>query len=83
VCVVTRPEILVTLVRLARKTFDEDDLDFSERTTFEEIDAWDSLNHMHMVVAMEKAFSIRFDLGELKRLVHVSDLVDIIEQKHG
>jgi acyl carrier protein len=77
----TRPEILATLVKLAQKTFDEDDLTFSEKTSFEEIDEWDSLNHMHMVVAMEKAFSLRFDLGELKRLVHVSDLVDIIERK--
>lgn len=77
----TRPEILLTLVKLAQKTFDEDDLAFSEGTPFEEIDDWDSLNHMHMVVAMEKAFALRFDLGELKRLVHVSDLVDIIEQK--
>jgi acyl carrier protein len=77
----TRVDILTTLVQLARKTFDEDELVFSESTAFEAIEEWDSLNHMHMVVAMEKAFSIRFDLGELKRLVRVSDLVDIVERK--
>ena len=77
----TRPEILGTIVELGRKTFDEDELSFDERTLFDDIDEWDSLNHVHMVVGMERAFGIRFDLGELKRLVRVSDLVDIIERK--
>jgi acyl carrier protein len=76
----TRTDILRTLLALARKTFDEDDLAFDESTAFEDIDDWDSMNHVHMVVAMEKAFSVRFGIGELQRVVRVADLIDIIER---
>ncbi|HVU04659.1 MAG TPA: acyl carrier protein [Polyangiaceae bacterium] len=77
----TRSEILATILRLGRKIFDEEELSFDEATLFDDIDEWDSLNHVHMVVGMEKAFGIQFDLGELKRLVRVSDLIDIVERK--
>jgi acyl carrier protein len=76
----SRAQILETLIVLARKTFDEDELSFAEDTLFEDLDAWDSFNHIHMVVAMEKAFQIRFGIGELQQLTRVADLIDIIER---
>jgi len=74
----SRPEILKTLVELARDIFDEEELCFDESTPFAQIDAWDSMNHVRMVVAMERAFKVRFNIGELQRVERVSDLVDII-----
>jgi acyl carrier protein len=79
----TRLEILQQLITLARRVFDEDEVSFDESTPFEAIDDWDSANHVHMVVAMEKAFAIRFDLASLQRLHKVADLVDIIEQRRA
>jgi acyl carrier protein len=76
----TRSEILDTLVSLGREVFDEPELRFGEQTDFEKIEAWDSMSHVHMVVGMERAFSIRFGIGDLQRLARVADLIDVIER---
>jgi acyl carrier protein len=81
VACMTRDEILGTLVRLARKTFEEDELAFDAQTLFADIEDWDSPNHIHMVSAMEKAFAIRFELSDLQRLERVSDLIDVIARR--
>ncbi len=78
-----RSDIVAKLVALGRDVFDEEDLSFDEDTRFDQIEEWDSSNHVHMVVAMEKAFAIRFVLSELQRLVYVRDLVDIIERRRA
>jgi acyl carrier protein len=75
----SRTEILQHLVELAREVFDEEDLDFRADTRFEDLDAWDSMNHVRMVVAMERRFEVRFGVGELQRVERVSDLLDLIE----
>ena len=76
----TRSQILKALVELARKVFDDEELEFFESTMFDDIDAWDSVNHVHMVVAMEQRLGIRFRIGDLKRVVRVADLIDAIER---
>jgi acyl carrier protein len=81
---VTRAEILKQLIDLGRDVFDEDDLSFEETTRFEDLKEWDSLNHVRMVVAMERAFKIRFSMGDLQVVTRVADLIDIIERLlHG
>ena len=76
----TRAEILTRLIDLGRNVFDEEDFSFAEATDFKDVKAWDSLNHMRMVVAMERAFKVRFSIGDLQRVTRVSDLIDIIER---
>jgi acyl carrier protein len=73
-----RSQILHVLIELARNVLDEDDLNLSETTLFSDLEAWDSMNHVRMVVAMERAFKIRFAIGDLQRVVSVADLIDII-----
>jgi acyl carrier protein len=77
----TNDEILSTLLSIAHQVFDDDDVDFSMDTLFKDIEEWDSLSHMHMVVRMEKTFGIRFQQAELQTLVSVSDIVEIIARK--
>jgi acyl carrier protein len=74
----TRAEILTRLIELGRDIFDEEGLCFEEATRFEDVKEWDSLNHVRMVVAMERAFRVRFALGDLQAVKRVSDLIDII-----
>lgn len=71
-------ELLPRLLEIARDVLDEEELDFGPGTPFEEIEAWDSLNHIHMVVRMEQAFGIRFDLASLQNVEKVGDLLGII-----
>ena len=52
----TRADLLPILLRIAREVTDEDDLDFGPETQFADIEEWESLNHIHMVVRMEDVF---------------------------
>jgi len=77
----TRSEILPEILSIAREVFDDEDVDFDGTTLFDAIDEWDSLSHVHMVVRLEKAFAIRFQQTEMRKLVRVQDLLDLIATK--
>ena len=64
-----------------RTVFEDDDIIVSRETTADDIDAWDSLSHMNLVMAIEMEFGIRFALGELQTLKNVGHLADLIEKK--
>ena len=81
---ITREKLLPSLLEIARDVTGEDDLQFDAQTPFENIEEWDSLNHVHMVVGMEDAFGIRFkDPSRLQNIVKVQDLLDIIADLKG
>ena len=61
--------------------FEDESILLNERSTNSEIEAWDSLNHIQMITAVEKHFKIRFDLNELLNFKDVGDLCRSIQQK--
>mgnify|MGYP000989739472 CR=1 FL=1 len=77
----TREEIFIGVRDIFRDIFDEDDLVIQDATTSDDIEDWDSLNHINLVSAIEKEFSIRFALGELSTLKDVGAMVDLIVEK--
>ena len=74
-------DILAELTPIFREVFDDDSIVITRQTTANDIDAWDSLSHMNMVMAVEVKFRIRFALGELPSLRNVGDLVDLTTKK--
>ncbi|MBQ9008311.1 MAG: acyl carrier protein, partial [Clostridia bacterium] len=44
---------------------------------------WDSLEHINLMVAVENAFGIKFNMGQIGSLKNVGEMVDLIEQKVG
>ena len=74
-------DILAELTPIFREVFDDDTIVITRQTTANDIDAWDSLSHMNMVMAVEVKFSIRFALGELPSLRNVGDLADLTAKK--
>jgi len=50
-------------------------------TSSDEIEDWDSLNHINLVSAIEKEFKIKFALGELMALKDVGAMVNLIVEK--
>ena len=72
--------LLVELSGVFRKVFKNEDLEISEKTTSEDIEHWDSLNNMILVVMIEDHFNIRFDLDEVQNLKNVGDLCACIER---
>lgn len=61
--------------------FDDDTIVLFRETTAEDIEDWDSLAHITLIVAVEKEFNIKFDLIELKQLQNVGEMLDLIQLK--
>ena len=55
-----REEIIGRLGSIFKDIFDEEDLEINDKTTAEDIEDWDSLAHINLVVAIEKEFSVKF-----------------------
>tara|TARA_B100001964_G_C13939405_1_gene468238 strand:- start:402 stop:647 length:246 start_codon:yes stop_codon:yes gene_type:complete len=74
----TRNEVFSGIQDIFRDIFDADDLVISNTTNSDEIEDWDSLNHINLVSAIEKEFKIKFALGELETLRDVGAMVDLM-----
>jgi acyl carrier protein len=77
----TRDEVLSNVQDIFRDIFDEKDLIIENGTTSNDIEGWDSLNHIGIISAAEKEFRIKFALGELSTLKDVGSMIDLIIEK--
>lgn len=74
-------EILAKLTPIFQQVFEDECVVINRETTADDIDAWDSLSHINLVLAVEMEFKIRFALGELQALKNVGEMVDLIGKK--
>ena len=77
----TREEIFNGVQDIFRDIFDEDGMVIKNATSSDEIEDWDSLNHINLVSAIEKEFKIKIALGELMTLKDVGAMVDLMMEK--
>jgi acyl carrier protein len=64
-----------------RDLFDDDDIVVKDTTTASDIEGWDSLNNVKLMVRIEEKFGFRFKTGEVVSLKSVGDLVKLIEAR--
>jgi len=64
-----------------QQVFDDDTISIMPETTANDIDGWDSLSHVNLIVAVEAQFGIRFNQKELLTFKNVGDLLRSIESK--
>jgi acyl carrier protein len=76
-------DILSRVQSIMADTFDDDDLMVTADTTAADVEDWDSLSHIRLVVAIEREFGIKFSNAEVEGLQNVGDLVSIIDAKQG
>lgn len=77
----TEAKILEQLVQIFREIFDNNDITLNMDTTAEDIEGWDSFNHINIIVAAEMRFSIKFATAEIEGLRNVGELVELIAKK--
>lgn len=65
------------------EVFDDDDIKIAPEMTANDVDGWDSLSHVNLIVAIEGRFGIRFNQKELLGFKNVGDLLRSIEAKIG
>jgi len=76
-------EIQRRLTDIFRDIFDREDIVLTRELTSADIEDWDSLANINLVVAIEKEFGISFNLNEIKSLADVGDMLDLIKAKVG
>ena len=74
----SRQEIMKKLEEIFRDVFDEDSLEISEEMTSNDIDDWDSLHQISVLVAVEDEFDIKLAISDMRNLENVGDLVNLI-----
>ena len=74
-------EIYEKLNELFRELFSNDDIVLKPETTAEDVEGWDSFNHLSVIVAVETRFGIKMKTSELDGLANVSALVSAIQTK--
>ena len=77
----TREEILNRVQDIFRDIFDEDNMVIEDKTSSDDIEEWDSLNHINLVSVIEKEFKIKFALGELMELNNIGAMIDLMQKK--
>lgn len=77
----TLEEVLKDLTEIFVETLDEEDLSLSPETTAKEVEGWDSLSHVMLVVEIEKHFNIRFTSKEIQTWKNVGELAENIIKK--
>lgn len=74
-------DIFEKLKSIFQDTFADSGYAFSGDTTREDIDEWDSLNHIRLLTAIEREFGFQFDLDEIEDISSVSTIAEIIQNK--
>ncbi len=72
--------IYAELTRIARNVFDEDTLELKPTTTANDVEQWDSINHIQFIVTVEKKYGIRFKVADVTGLKNVGEFVDAIQR---
>ena len=73
-----KKEILHRVEEVFRDVLDNEEITLAEITTANDIDEWDSLTHVELVRAVEKAFGIRFTSAEILSWKNVGELVESV-----
>lgn len=69
------------LTEVFREVFDDDDIELTEKTTADDIDDWDSLEHITLISAVEKEFKMRFTMKEVSGMKNVGEMMSIIAER--
>lgn len=77
----TREQIFKRIEEIFKDVFDDSSLIVSEKLSTENIDYWDSLNHINLLSAIQQEFHIAFELNEIHELKNIGAIIDSILKK--
>jgi acyl carrier protein len=77
----TRDEVFQALDGVFQEEFDDDTLHVQETTVASDIEDWDSLEHINLIVAVERHFNMKFSMGEVTGMKNVGAMADIIAER--
>jgi acyl carrier protein len=79
----THDEVLARLTGVFRNTFNDDAIEISDATTAADIEEWDSLAHITLILGVEREFKIKFKAAEVGSFANVGEMIGMIGQRGG
>ena len=76
-------QILADVQEIFHDVLDNEDIEINFETVADDIEEWDSLSHIQLIVAIEKQFKIKFNSKELMEWKTVGDMIDCICSKQA
>lgn len=74
-------KILSKLQEIYQDVLDNEDIELTLETTADDIEEWDSLSHIQLIVAIEKEFKVKFTSKEITSWKTVGDMIDCVISK--
>ena len=74
-------EIIQQLEDIFKNVLDEDTITLTETSTANDVEGWDSLTHIQLIVAIEKHFNIKFSSKEILSWKNVGEMMEAIGSK--
>lgn len=74
-------ELLAKLTDVFQDVFDDDELTLRRDMTAKDVEEWDSLTHVTLIVEVERVFGVRFTSAEVANLEDVGGLLDLLESR--
>lgn len=79
----SREEVFEKLNEVFQDVFDDESITVTDATTANDIDDWDSLEHINLLAAIEQEFGMKFNMGQVVSMKNVGEMADIIISKIG
>lgn len=76
-----KSQIIGKLQEIFRDILDNEEIVLTETTSAKDIEGWDSLSNVQLVVVIEDEFGIRFTSAEIPSWKNVGDMVECISKK--
>ncbi|MBR6618388.1 MAG: acyl carrier protein [Oscillospiraceae bacterium] len=73
-----REQVRAKLTEVFQDVFDDDDIVLTDATSAKDIEDWDSLEHINLIAAVERAFRMRFTVREVSGMKNVGEMLDIL-----
>jgi acyl carrier protein len=74
-------EVLKQVNEIFNEILENDSIKLTESTTSDDVEEWDSLTHIQLIVAIEKKFKIRFTSSEMESWNNVGEMIKCIQVK--
>lgn len=76
-----RKIVLEKIQEIFRDILDNDNIILTESTCADDIEEWDSLSHIQLIVAIEKDFKVKFTSTDIFNWVNVGEMINTIEER--
>ena len=77
----TREEVYERLNEVFRDVLDDEAIKLQDETVADDVDGWDSFEHINLIVAVEEEFEFKIPMGKTVTMKNVGEMVDLILEK--